>query len=183
MSKTPARYFSIEIPTKPYLKQYLESLYGDPITFSTDNYFGISLLGFLEKKFYRKQTEAITHRQVDRFTSPLKVLLPKWWLTKSDFGTEIPEKNIILLNKLFEERFEEDLCKHCLLFAAVGVEIKIVIEEFCRIHNIEIETHITAEALKKKEYRYRISKQKEFYAHLSRQISVPLDQIIVSQVL
>jgi hypothetical protein len=63
--------------------------------------------------------------------------------------------NISYLNKHFEEKFEEELCRHCFLLNLFGIEIKEALEDFCKRQNIEIEEDITYEALKKKEYRER----------------------------
>jgi hypothetical protein len=164
-------HYSIQIPTKPYLKKYIESLYGTPTVFSIDNYFGMTVCGFLARKFFFRQNEEVVHKAFDKFNDQLQMYFPRWWMSQSHFGTDIPPQNVIFINKLFEERFEEDLSKYCLLMDLCQVEIKKALEEFCRLHSIEIDQHITFEALKKKEYRTRKNFSENYIANLSRQKS------------
>lgn len=147
-------HFGITIPTKPYLSKYLQSLYGSPIVFSTKNYFGTSLLGYLTTRMYF-QAETMTHQKFDSFNTFMSVQLPRHWLYQYKFKTQIPKCNIIYLNKHFEERFEEDLTRFCILYTQQGGQIKNALEAFCKNHSIEIDDDITYDALKQKEYRAR----------------------------
>ncbi|MEP7317203.1 MAG: hypothetical protein ABI921_00625, partial [Panacibacter sp.] len=72
-------HFGITIPTKPYLARYLETMYGSPLVFSTGNYFGTTLLGYLNTRLYT-QTESITWQHFNSFNTPLIIYLPKYWL-------------------------------------------------------------------------------------------------------
>ncbi len=178
----PGKHFVLTIPTKTYLKKYLNTLYGSPIVFTTINYFGMSLIGFLERKFYnRDSNEVITYQKFDVLNDQVNIHLPRHWLAKNNrgYGYDINTANIILLNKLFEERFEEDLCRFCLVYASAGVEIKDAIEEFCRLFSISLEEDISYEAVKKKEYRYRKKMEELFTPHLSREKSVIPDQLTI----
>jgi hypothetical protein len=152
-------HYSIQLPTKPYLAKYIQSLYGKPVIFTEDNYFGMSLLGFMERKFYMRHNEEITHRHFDKLTHQLEIFFPSWWLKQSHYPTDLPKQNIILINKLFEERFEEDLAKHCISYDLIKLEIKQAMEDFCFLHQINIgsdsDDDISFDALKKKEYRTR----------------------------
>ena len=170
-------HYSITIPTKPYLKKYIESLYGKPVVFTQDNYFGMSLTGFLNRKFFVRHNESITHKRFDEFSAGLQLYFPRWWITQSHFGTDLPKMNIIYLNKTFEERLEEDLSRHCIILDLIGIQIKDSIEDFCKMHCIEIDEDITMDALKKKEYRFRKNKYSEnFIAQLSRKKSRLIQQ-------
>ena len=71
------------------------------------------------------------------------------------YKTQLPKCNIIYLNKHFEEKFEEELSRHCFLLSFFKIEIKDALEDFCLRHNISIDDDITYEALKKKEFRAR----------------------------
>lgn len=151
-------YYKIQCPTKPYLAKYLHALYGDPLIFRKDCYFGTSLMGYLAPQFYeRMKNESIIHKAFDGFTKPLDVYLPTRWMKRGvSFGKDLPRENIIYLNKHFEQRFEEDLVKHCHTLTAVGLDIKDAIEDFCRIMHIEIdEDGISYEGVKRKELRRR----------------------------
>lgn len=148
-------YFHFSFVTKPYLAKYLQTLYGSPIVFEIDNYFGTTLYAFLTKKvFYLKETK-IEHRKFDQFTTKLDVYLPSYWLRNAKYRTDLTRENIIYINKHFEERFEEDLIKHCHVLSLFGIEFQEAMEDFCKQFDIEIDEDITFEALKKKEYRER----------------------------
>lgn len=162
-----ANHYSINIPTKPYIKKYLEALYGSPVVFTQENYFGTSVLAYLDKKFYARETEELTFRKWDKFTENLTIFLPRWWLLQSHFGKDLPRQNIIYLNKHFENRFEEDLYKHVKGRVRTGGQLKDAMEEFCKDHGIELEYDISYESLKKKEQRAREKFQKNFIAVLS----------------
>lgn len=97
----------------------------------------------------------------------MQMYFPRWWMLQAHFGLDLPPQNIILLNKLFEERFEEDLAKHCRLQEICGVQIKHSMEEFCNLHNIVVDEDISEDALKKKEYRTRQQFSKDFIANVS----------------
>ncbi|MBC7428908.1 MAG: hypothetical protein H7336_09875, partial [Bacteriovorax sp.] len=141
-----SKHYSITIKTKPYLCNYLHSLYGNPIVFTQDNYFGMTVQGFLIRKFFKRHNNEITYRRFDKFDTDLNIFFPKWWKEQSHFGTHIPTMNIIYINKLFEKRFEEDLAKHCMLLDMCGVYTKKAIEDFCNMHNIEIDKDIKMNA-------------------------------------
>lgn len=163
------RYYSLYIPTKTFLRKYLSALYGDPIVINAKNYFGLSVIGYLDRKFYHRQADAVIQQQFDKFTDRLHLHLPAWWIRQTHFGTDLPLQNIIYLNKLFEERFEEDLSKYCVLMNTVGIELKDAREDFCKLFNIELEIDMTDEALKQKEFRFRKNNLKNFIANLSSQ--------------
>lgn len=150
-----ANYFSVSIHTKPFLKKYLETLYGSPIIFQTDNYFGMSVAGLLDNPIEFHKTKAELRLRTDRYTTRLDIHCPMTFLTKRRFGFHISDQHTISLNKLFELRFEEDLYKFCLTYSIMGIDNKVAIDDFCRCYGIEIEDDISFEAIKKKEYRYR----------------------------
>ena len=155
-------HYSIVIPTKPYIKQYLQALYGSPVIFNSSNCFGIILASLLERPYKsHKRKNILSFRVFDKFDTELHVYLPKSWLKNYKYGHTLRDQNIIGLNKFFENQFEEDLYKACELARIYKVELKKAMEEFCWRHCIEIEEHISFEALKKKEYRYRMEKEKQ----------------------
>jgi hypothetical protein len=175
----PGKYYSLHIPTKTYLRKYITSIYGDPIVINTSHYFGLTIIAFLERKFFFRQKQTVVHQKFDVLNDQLTIKLPTWWMKQSHFGTDIPQQSIIYINKLFEERFEEDLSKFCAVYNAVGVEYKDAREEFCKLYNIELEEDITGEALKKKEYRYRENSLKNFIAKLSPEKIPPIDGLLL----
>lgn len=173
-----SKHFLVTIPTKPYLKKYLLTKYGDPLLFTREHFFGMVVMAMAEHRgIYEKHNEEISFRRFDKFTTPIQIRFPRWILERSDYGSTIKRANIIMINKLFEERFDEDLCFFSAVMQAAGLELKEAREEFCRLHNIEIEIDITDEALKKKEYRHRNNEEKKFYAQLSSEKLPKLEQL------
>ena len=149
------QYFTVKILTKPYLKKYLQSIYGQPIIFTTKNFFGSVVLALLEKPSVPREKKDKMRLRIDSFTSTLEIYCPIWFLKQHKYGFDISEAHIIALNKLFEQRFTEDLFKFCKVLNLCGVDIEDGLEEFCRMHSLEIDEDITIEGLKQKEYRYR----------------------------
>jgi len=178
MHQPLSQYFVVKIPVKPYIKKYLQALYGRPVVFSTTNYFGATIIAFLDRKFYSTRKEDIVFKRFDKLTDAIDIYLPKYWLNKRgiSYGYDVSMQNTIIINKMFEERFAEDICKHCTLYDTMGFDIKDAIEDFCTVHMVDIETDISFDALKKKEYRYRKEKQKQFHTNLSCQKSLPLPE-------
>lgn len=155
MIKTKKSYFTISVLTKPYLKKYFHTKYGNPIIFSTENYFGICLAGLLQRPVRIHKKKDFLRMRVDKFTELMDILCPISFLTNDVLGTYISDSHTISLNKLFEEKFEEELTFFSTVLNICGVETKDAIEEFCKNYNIEVGSDISFEALKKKEYRFR----------------------------
>lgn len=149
--------YKISIPTKPYLKKYLENLYGNKIIISPSNYLGITIISLLERGYFEDQyKDFLKYRQFNKYDVKIDLHLPKWYLKNSHFGTGLSKENVILINRHFEERFTEELCYFTKLMALSGIEMKNSIEWFCSFYNIEIDCDITSDAVKKKEYRKRM---------------------------
>jgi hypothetical protein len=149
-------FFALTLNTKPFLKKYLQSLYGSPIIFSSNNCLGVILIGLLERPYKpHKNTEAIQYRVFDKYDCPIEIFLPKTFLTKYRYGHTLSDQHVITLNKFFENMFEEDLGKEMVLAGVYKVKLKKAMEEFCFRHLISIEEDITYDALKQKAYRYR----------------------------
>ncbi len=177
MSSLNKSYFTISIFTKPYLKKYLETRYGSPITFTTDNYFGMSVVSLLERPLHIHKKKEFIRLRTDRFEDKLIIHCPISFLSKYRYGVDITDEKTISLNKLFEEKFEEELTFFCQILSICGVEIKDALEEFCKNFNIDIGTDISYDALKKKEYRFR---QKQTFS--PPQVS-PKNKTIIQQTL
>lgn len=159
-------FFTITVQTKPYIKKYLHAKYGNPLIFSTDNYFGICLAGLLQRPIrVHKKKEALRLR-TDRFNAFLEISCPMSFLTNDVLGFDISDSNVISLNKLFEEKFEEELTFYTTILNICGVETKDALEDFCKNYDIEIGDDISFDALKKKEYRFR-----KKYTNISAQVS------------
>ncbi len=152
-------YYALVIPTKPYLKEYLYTLYGNPIYFNHENYFRKVLEALLERPGRtHKYIKEILYANHLNYTDGLEVYLPR---KESPRKQTLSPNSIIAINNLFEERFNEDLHKHLELAAIYKVERKKAIEEFCYQHHITIEDQISFGALKKKADRFREKKKKK----------------------
>ena len=150
------------IPTKEYIKPYIETNFGIPARFTPNSYFGIVLQSMIDNPLrVRKKKLEIEHRCFDKFTAPLALAFPKWFIMRREYALNISDLHIITLNKLFEEKFELDFHNFCLMYVLHGKQIKIAIEDFCTANKIEIDQHISYDALKKKEYRYRLENAKK----------------------
>lgn len=159
----------VTIQTKPYLKKYLHTLYGNPLRFTSDNEFGICLAAFLHRPvsnlfntdpvpvlaYKSHDNKQILKMRLDSYESFIDIHLPKTFLTERRGGFDIKDQHVIVLNKLFEKKFEADLWRLCTVMNILGVEIKEALTEVAESYNIVIDEDITYEALKQKEFRYR----------------------------
>jgi hypothetical protein len=167
------KHFELCVQTKPYLKKYFQTLYGNParnkeIVFTTDNLFGICIAASLFRPLQFHHRKELLKLRTDKFDARMDIHLPITFLTERRGGFAISDAHTITINKLFENRFEEDLWKFCLLKNIQDVETKDALEEFCQLYNIVIDEDITYEAIKKKEWRYR-KKMKNSAPQLSRE--------------
>ena len=152
--------FKIQIPTKRYLARYIETLYGNPVEFSSDRYFGTIVHGLLARPIRDQNPPDVIQQRFDKLDGFFIMKAPKWWLEKKDKGYDITDDHAFSLTKLFENRFEEELYMFCQLMMMTGVETKDALIAFCVYYNIVIDEDITYDCLKKKEYRYRIGVEK-----------------------
>ncbi len=178
------KHFSLSIPTKTYLKKYLHRRYGSPIQVSSQTLFGMVVISFLEKKVYSDQPIADRDFRYASFTDKLEVVLPAYRFYH--MGLHLSKEKAIVLNRYFEEQFEEDLYRHCLTRVDSeraklirkgkgGCGYDKAINEFADIHGIELDVDITFECLKKSEYRHRKKLEKRFSGNVlsSRAPEIP----------
>jgi hypothetical protein len=172
--ETPKGFFSVTIQTKPYLKKYLQSLYGDPLIFTTHNSFGIIAEALLTRPLEDHNSQEVLRQRFDKYTTQLTFFVPKRNLLKRK-GFTVTPPHILSLNKFFEKQFCEHLLHWCEMGVVYKVEYKKNIEDFCWRHKISIgeeaDDDITFDALKKKEWRFR--KKNEEKSKESAPLSVP----------
>lgn len=145
-------YFAVTILTKPYIKKYLNFFYGDPVLFTTTNYFGMSVAPHFEKPIRLKHNYKVLKFRVEKYTAEMTIVVPQSYLRKRHHGYYITDRATISLNKLFEARFDEDLWRF-VKNKGEGL-IKDAIEQFAKEYSLVIDEDITYESLKKKEYRF-----------------------------
>lgn len=175
-------YFKITIATKPYLKKYLQSLYGNPLSFKNDREFGMTIAAYLERPHklndnlkatpvtqqdkpaknipapltqIRQHQSELTMR-LDRFDSLVQIQINKRLFTRYSSGLVIQPAHAIVINQLFDKRFTEELYKKSsMLNLFGGLPWTEAYKAFCDQYKIEIPEDITMDALKKKENRFR----------------------------
>ncbi len=177
------KHFSLSIPTKTYLKKYLHKRYGLPIPVNSQSLFGMVMISFLEKKVYSDQPIADRDFRYASFTDKVEVVLPAYRFYH--LGLHVTKEKAIVLNRYFEEQFEEDLYRHCLVRVDSeraklhrkgkgGCGYDKAINEFAALHGIDLEEDITFECLKKSEYRHRKKLEKTFSGNVLSSGRAPL---------
>lgn len=149
------KYFKVTLPIKPMHKKYLLSLYGDPLIYSSDHYFGMVLVACLEKKVRRDRDEQEIINRFDRLTDKLDIFCPSNWLYNYYHGIGLSREKVLFINKLVEERFEEELTMFCNHKVISGSTRRNAIELFCTLHGIVIEEDVLYDNLKKMDLRSR----------------------------
>jgi hypothetical protein len=153
--KIAKSYFKVEIKTKPFLKKYLLSLYGDPLILSVSNPIGLFVTATLEKAVYPTATKEIVHRSYEKYKDTITVSLPLIWLKKYYYGTGVSESRTVFINRFFEGMFQKELSDYCENKSKDKGDRQQAIYDFCAGHNIDIPTDITFDNLKQTEFRYR----------------------------
>jgi hypothetical protein len=148
------KHFTFRLPVKKYIQKYLTTLYGETIQANMDTDIGFVVLNTLASRIegkvsrgYNKQFENINLGQIT-FIVPFHY----YYLTKKELSVHTS----ILLNRYFENRFEEDFVRYIQLVDLGGWgKYKKAIEGFAKLYNIEMEEDISFDGLKKMEYRQR----------------------------
>lgn len=175
--KSP-KYFSVRIPTKTYLRKFLEFELGKeviaPGNHPVQKFFYIAL----EKKFYRYQFNSITTAYNDQLTVLVSVF------TFYNLGNSISPTNVVILNNYIESLFDQALYRHMMEYYNNYRFMNSVLQElhdsgiahltkdqrrrwiqvprykdallkFAEQLKMDVEVDITFENLKKMEYRAR----------------------------
>jgi hypothetical protein len=166
MNKTN-RLYTICIPTKAYLKKYIQVEYGTivgtPIKLDYLTTLGTLILCLLENDDFsinmnnsKKESRIQYMNDEINFTAPLNTMRYK--------GHSLSKDRIIAINRHIENEFIRELsfyCKTNLKNRAWRPGIKEAIYSFCEKYGIDVEIDVTFEALKKSESRYRERKEKK----------------------
>lgn len=159
--------FTFRLPVKRYIQKYLTSLYGDTIPAQMETDIGFVVLNTLASRIeskvcrgYNNQWGADPYQGTVTFTIPYHY----FYLTKK----ELSIYTCILLNRYFENKFEEDLSRYVDMQDTEGRgKYKAAIEAFAYQYNVEIEEDISFDALKKMEYRARKKNEENNLRRLS----------------
>lgn len=146
-------FFSLYLPTKTYTKKYILANYGDPVFVDLNNDVGFIILTSITSTITGKLARGyILDRCIDRYAEKLQFMIPYHYYSLANH--DLSQLQQILINRYFENKFEEELVK----FVAgrdPGTLIRNSIEQFCKKYNIIIEEDISSDALIKMEWRHR----------------------------
>lgn len=159
--------YTINIATKPYLKNFITTLYGDPIPIANNNHIGVFLIGCLCKtklhvhlkpgekgRIYEFLTEEVT------CVSPISLL--------KDYGHMIDINQAIQINRYFDSIFKEHLyfwVQNRITPNKRSCGYKSAIESFMDRYNLHHSTNY--DCLQKIEYRFRKNISKKMFEGLS----------------
>lgn len=164
--------YTVTIPTKPHIKNFIASLYGDPVRITNNNSIGIYLVGVLSKKNFHVQAKpGVKGRYLQQLTDKLCCVAPLTQL--AHYGHIIRGDHYIQLNRYFEAIFEE----HLYFWVDNRIDrnkrrsgYEKAIESFMDRYNLH--QTVNYDTLKKIEYRFREDLEKQqnkFMGNLSPQ--------------
>lgn len=160
-------YLPVTIPTKKFLKKYLQAHYGEHLIFNMDSDMGYFLALLLEKKMYPEYDRQQIYRSIDKYDTLVTILLPRKWIEKYRYGFDVDPKKSVFFNKMVFRTFQQELCRYCALLELASIEKKNALLDFAKSYNLEIDEDITFEALKKMEYRHRQKNSEKHKPYLS----------------
>jgi len=157
--------FTFRLPVKKYIQKYLTTLHGPAIPAVMDTDIGFVVLNTLSSRLEGKVCRGYNNQFKNPWQSSITFTVPfhYFYLTKK----ELSIYTCILLNRYFENKFEQELSTFVEKKLLQGLKIKAAIESFASFYNIEIDTDISADALIKMEYRYRKKNEELILRRLS----------------
>ena len=149
--------FSVKIPVPAYIAKFLHVRYGNPIQINNKNIIGTVIKATLEKKMAYSNLSIVNKEiKLRSFDDFIECVMPISAIY--NFGMEVSNDKSIILNRFFEEHFDESFytfiqCNIDKNKRYCGLENSINI--FTDIYGIVIDEDITIDCLKKREYRHR----------------------------
>lgn len=144
--------FTFRLPVKKYIQKYLTSLYGETIAATMETDIGFVVLNTIASRIDAQVARGYNKVFNNTYQAQVTFIIPfhYFYLTKK----EISVSTCILLNRYFENKFQEDLMKFMAL-ANLNQwgNYRKALEQFAEIHKIDIEEDITYDGLRKIEYR------------------------------
>jgi hypothetical protein len=159
----PPRTYSVDIPTKTYLRKYVHAVYGNPVQLKYNTNLGILVLCLLEKDHF---TVDMNKEKMDvrlsYMNDKIGIITPLSKMQKRGFS--LTNNKIIAINRFIETEFQQELYKYCRdnkqdRSWRPGIDKSI--HAFAEQFGILVDIDITFEALKKAEYRYRKNLQEK----------------------
>lgn len=169
MIQQRVKYFRIGIKVEPYVKKYVESIYGEFMVISMKNPASMVIYGFLTKKnmsVLPEKQENIDSKSV-KLTSSIYIGIQR----KDTYrhGIYVNPKAHFMINRFFAQRITENIHILANSYQSIGKTRVEAIENFCKLYNIEIDEDVSMDALKKNDYRFgenikEIQEQKKVFS-------------------
>ncbi len=151
-----AKYYSVKVPIKPYLKKYVHRLYGNELFANRSTALGAFLCLSLEKNVYENRNPTRQEKKI-LFTDTLQFYINEWQF--AGIGYDVPPASVVIINSFIDSLFSESLYQYCTNHSGEASHrykgYNKAYYKFCIDYGLEPDVDITMDALKKKEYRYR----------------------------
>ena len=164
--------YSVLIPTSSHLKKFLSVEYGHPVKIDNKTLIGTVIISMLQKQNFHVALKPVQKvQQVDGFTTSLSCVAPM--SVMKDYGHSITADQAIQLNRFFEKFFYEKLylfVQHRINKDKRKLGVQDAIFEFCSHYDIELDSDISYDSLKKSEWRWRKNQNKIFRAFVPSRV-------------
>lgn len=147
-------FLKIRIQVTPYIKKYIESVYGEALQVSYYNQLSMVVYAYLQKKKEYLLTKEEVEKTYPQLTNNIILLVRRNY--ESKLGIFLQPENHVAINKFFLTDFCKELHHHVMAPAyPAGYLIQDALQTFCSKHSIVIDEDITMDALVKLYYRHR----------------------------
>ena len=147
------QYFTFNLPVKKHIQKYLTVKYGQVIQARLETEIGFVVLNTLASRLEAQVSRGYLDLWQGRYNSSVTFRMPfhYFYLTKRD----VSPFTCTLLNRYFEQKFEEEFCQFVEIATTAGSKRKKAIEQFSFKYQLDIEDDISFDALKQMDYRSR----------------------------
>lgn len=151
-----SRYYNIHIPVKPYIQKFFHPRDGSPIFPNNHPMLWLFIKPYLQYKVQDGISISQRHRQISNLKGKLTIQLS---VSKVKlYGIQARPSSIIIINQLLDTYFGKELfwfVSKCEQNTGRYKGFSKTIEDFCQLHNIEIEEDISTESLQNLYKRHR----------------------------
>ena len=160
----PSRTFSVKVPTKTYLRKYLQAMYAEELLLHYRSDIGTFILSTLTKETHDVKLNA--EDIADRLSKMTDTVTFAGSLGTMDYkGHTVDPEKIIAINRFLEQMFVKDMHLFCATQKrprAWRPGISDAIYAFAEGLKLELPEDTTFDALKKAESRYRKKLEQKF---------------------
>lgn len=162
---------TVMIPTKLYLQKYISAWYGNPFHLNNQTIFGTLIICLLDKANYSTGMST-TNRdlRISHMNTSFECIIPIVSTRYKNY--ELSDDKVIAINRVIETQFDQELMKWCAEKKQNRLwrpGIDKAINSFCDIYGIDLESDISFDALKQREYRYRTRAKTFFQPNVASQ--------------